>query len=100
MGAQHGFGVTAVDPVMTSAGEVYSSSIIRAHLRDGRPAKAAELLGRPWELEGRVEQGARRGRTPGLPPATHGLRDPLRPALGAYAVPRGHAPGGQHAGGP
>src|SRR3546814_3916933 len=34
MGAQHGFGVTAVEPVMTGEGEVYSSSIIRAHLRE------------------------------------------------------------------
>src|SRR3546814_19652229 len=29
MGAQHGFGVTAVEPVMTGEGEVYSSSIIQ-----------------------------------------------------------------------
>jgi len=47
MGAQHGFGVTAVDPVMPSDGEVYSSSIIRSHLREGRTGKAAELLVRP-----------------------------------------------------
>src|SRR3546814_3013496 len=81
MGAQHGFGVTAVDPVMTSDGEVYSSSIIRAHLREGRPAKAAELLGRPWEIEGRVEQGNRRGRTLGFPTANIGLGEYLRPAI-------------------
>jgi riboflavin kinase / FMN adenylyltransferase len=96
MGAQHGFGVTAVDPVMTGEGEVYSSSIIRAHLREGRPAKAAELLGRPWEIEGRVEHGDRRGRTIGFPTANIGLGDYLRPAIGVYAVQAGRDPGVEH----
>lgn len=96
MGAQHGFGVTAVDPVMTPEGEVYSSSIIRGHLREGRPAKAAELLGRPWEIEGRVEQGDRRGRTIGFPTANIGLGDYLRPAVGVYAVRAGRDPGIEH----
>ena len=98
MGAQHGFGVTAVDPVMTRDGEVYSSSIIRAHLREGRPAKAAELLGRPWEIEGRVEHGDRRGRSLGFPTANLGLGDYLRPAIGVYAVLAGRDPGVEHGG--
>lgn len=96
MGAKHGFGVTAVDPVMTGEGEVYSSSIIRRHLREGRPAKAAELLGRPWEIEGRVEQGEQRGRTIGFPTANLGLGDHLCPALGVYAVEAGIDPGVEH----
>jgi len=98
MGAQHGFGVTAVEPVMTGEGEVYSSSIIRAHLREGRPGKAAELLGRPWEIEGRVEHGDRRGRTIGFPTANLSLGDYLRPAVGVYAVLAGRDPGVEHGG--
>jgi riboflavin kinase/FMN adenylyltransferase len=98
MGARHGFGVTAVDPVMTGNGEVYSSSIIRDHLRHGRPAKAAELLGRPWEIEGRVEHGDQRGRTIGFPTANIALGDHLRPALGVYAVLAGRDPGVEHGG--
>ncbi|MGF1593130.1 MAG: bifunctional riboflavin kinase/FAD synthetase [Kiloniellaceae bacterium] len=98
MGAQNGFGVTAVDPVMTGDGQVYSSSIIRNHLREGRPAKAAELLGRPWEIEGRVEHGDQRGRTIGFPTANLGLGDYLRPALGVYAVLAGRDPGVEHGG--
>lgn len=98
MGAQHGFGVTAVDPVMTGDGEVYSSSIIRTHLREGRPAKAAELLGRPWEIEGRVERGEQRGRTIGFPTANLGLGEFLCPALGVYAVLAGRDPGVEHGG--
>jgi riboflavin kinase/FMN adenylyltransferase len=96
MGAKHGFGVTAVDPVMTGDGEVYSSSIIRDHLRQGRPAKAAELLGRPWEIEGRVEEGDQRGRTIGFATANIGLGDYLCPALGVYAVLAGRDPGVEH----
>src|SRR3546814_8497129 len=95
MGAQHGFGVTAVEPVMTGEGEVYSSSIIRAHLREGRPRKAVELLGRPWEIEGRVEHGDRSSRTNGFPTAnlTHG--DYMRTATGVYAVHAGRDPGAE-----
>jgi riboflavin kinase/FMN adenylyltransferase len=96
MGAKRGFGVTAVDPVMTGDGEVYSSSIIRDHLRQGRPAKAAELLGRPWEIEGRVEEGDQRGRTIGFATANIGLGDYLCPALGVYAVLAGRDPGVEH----
>ena len=98
MGAQHGFGVTAVEPVMTSEGEIYSSSIIREHLRAGRPAKAAQLLGRPWEAEGRVEHGDQRGRTIGFPTANLLLGDFLCPALGVYAVLAGRDPGVEHGG--
>jgi riboflavin kinase/FMN adenylyltransferase len=96
MGAKQGFGVTAVDPVMTGEGEVYSSSIIRDHLRAGRPTRATELLGRPWEIEGRVEQGEQRGRTIGFPTANLGLGDHLCPALGVYAVLAGSDPGVEH----
>lgn len=96
MGAQHGFGVTSVDPVMTGDGEVYSSSIIRHHLREGRPAKAAELLGRPWEIEGRVERGDQRGRTLGFSTANLSLGDYLRPAVGVYAVRAARDPGVEH----
>ncbi len=98
MGATHGFGVTAVDPVMTGEGEVYSSSIIRDHLRHGRPAKATELLGRPWEIEGRVEPGDQRGRTIGFATANIHLGDYLCPALGVYAVQAGRDPGVEHGG--
>jgi riboflavin kinase/FMN adenylyltransferase len=49
-------------------------------------AEAAELLGRPWEIEGTVEQGDRRGRTIGFPTANIGLGAHLRPRFGVYAV--------------
>ncbi len=89
MGAELGFGVTAIEPVRGPDGEVYSSSVIRQALRAGDPQKAARLLGRPWEIEGRVEAGDRRGRQLGFPTANLALGDLLHPALGVYAVQAG-----------
>lgn len=85
MGKALGFGVTVVEPVQQGS-EVYSSTRIRDLLVEGKPRDAAVLLGRPWEIDGRVEQGDRRGRTIGFPTANIELADYLRPAAGVYAV--------------
>ena len=85
-GARHGFGVTVVSPIEATKGVVYSSTRIRRHLTEGRPREAAVLLGRPFEIEGRIEAGDRRGRTIGFPTANLMLGDYLRPAGGVYVV--------------
>ncbi len=84
-GRAKGFGVTVLDPVMRE-GEIYSSTRIREALRAGWPSEAAELLGRPWEIEGVVEKGDQRGRTIGFPTANVALGEHLRPRFGVYAV--------------
>jgi riboflavin kinase / FMN adenylyltransferase len=94
-GAALGFGVTIVDPVAEPDGAVYSSTHIREHLVLGRPRAAAALLGRFWEIEGRVERGDERGRTIGFPTANLLLDDYLRPAAGVYAVRAGIEEGGR-----
>jgi len=86
LGARLGFGVTVVQPIAAPGGAVYSSTRIREHLAEGRPREAAVLLGRPFEIEGRVEAGDRRGHTIGFPTANLSLGDFLRPAGGVYAV--------------
>ena len=88
-GRKLGFAVTIVDPVATPGGPVYSSTRIREHLANGRPREAAALLGRFWEIDGRVERGDERGRTIGFPTANLRLEDYLRPAAGVYAVRAG-----------
>jgi len=85
MGKALGFGVTVVEPVQQGS-EIYSSTRIRNLLLEGKPRHAAVLLGRSWEIDGRVEQGDRRGRTIGFPTANIELADYLRPAAGVYAV--------------
>ena len=86
MGAKEGFGFTAVNAIEDATGEVYSSTRIRERLTDGDPRGAAEVLGRPFELEGRVVEGERRGHALGFPTANIGLGTFLRPTNGIYAV--------------
>ncbi len=86
-GAKAGFGVSVTSAVnTTSSGEPYSSSRIREHLQEGRPRRAAELLGRWWSIEGPVRGGDRRGRTIGFPTANVRLDDCIEPKHGVYAV--------------
>ena len=89
MAKVHGFDVTFIEPVLGPDGLAYSSTRIRELLGSGRPAEAAVLLGRFWEIEGRVETGDRRGHTIGFPTANLGLGDYLRPATGVYAMRAG-----------
>jgi riboflavin kinase/FMN adenylyltransferase len=93
MGKALGFGVTVVEPVQRGS-EIYSSTRIRNLLVEGKPRHAAALLGRAWEIDGRVEQGDRRGRTIGFPTANLDLADYLRPAAGVYAVRAAIGPDG------
>jgi riboflavin kinase/FMN adenylyltransferase len=88
-GRRAGFGVTILGPVTDPSGLAFSSTRVRDALIGGRPREAAHVLGRPWEIEGRVEQGDRLGRTLGFPTANLGLGDYLRPAFGVYAVRAG-----------
>jgi riboflavin kinase/FMN adenylyltransferase len=94
-GPKHGFAVKIVSPVAAPGGVVYSSTQIREHLVAGRPREAAALLGRPWEIDGRVEVGDKIGRTIGFPTANIDLADYLRPAPGVYAVRAGIEDGGK-----
>jgi riboflavin kinase/FMN adenylyltransferase len=84
-----GIAVKVIEPVATADGEVYSSTRIREYLSGGKPGHAAALLGRPFEIEGRVERGDQRGRTIGFPTANLSLGSYLRPAYGVYAVRAG-----------
>jgi riboflavin kinase/FMN adenylyltransferase len=89
MGDRLGFTVTALKPVAGPEGRVYSSTAVREALKSGEPRRAAALLGRAWEIEGRVEHGDARGRRLGFPTANIGLGEYLRPAFGVYAVQAG-----------
>ncbi|MBI0433204.1 bifunctional riboflavin kinase/FAD synthetase [Roseomonas sp. KE0001] len=80
-----GIGLTVVPPVADAAGPISSSRIRRA-LQDGYPERAAEALGRPWEIRGPVSHGDKRGRTIGFPTANVPLGRHLEPARGVYAI--------------
>ncbi len=89
-----GFGFTRVEPVLDPAGEIYSSSKVREYLAAGQPSQAATLLGRSWEIEGRVERGDRRGHKLGFATANIRLVEFMHPATGVYAVRAGIDRGG------
>jgi len=60
------FSVSIVEPVYHD-GEVISSTRIRSLLTERRIEEAAQLLGRPYSLQGRVIRGDGRGRQLGFP---------------------------------
>src|SRR5512140_527208 len=68
LGRQAGFGVHVVPPVVLG-GRTVSSTAVRALVGRGRVEEAAGLLGRPYEVAGRVVPGRRRGRLLGFPTA-------------------------------
>jgi len=88
LAAKYGFEVTAVEK-LGEGEERFSSTAIRNLLREGDPREAARMLGRYWEIEGRVEHGDRRGRLLGFPTANVPYRDYLHPKKGVYAIRAG-----------
>jgi riboflavin kinase/FMN adenylyltransferase len=90
LGEEYAFGVSVIEPV-TWKDQVCSSSRIREAVQRGDVALAADLLGHPFLLEGRVVHGDRRGHDLGYPTANlrpHGRR-PVLPPAGVYAVRAG-----------
>jgi riboflavin kinase/FMN adenylyltransferase len=73
-------------PPLEHAGRVISSSRVREALAAGDVDIATALLGRPFDIDGLVVQGDRRGRLLGFPTAN--LRTPVEalPRDGVYAV--------------
>jgi riboflavin kinase/FMN adenylyltransferase len=100
MGPLLGFSVTII-PEVTIGGRDVNSTRIRALLGEGRVEQAAELLGRPYAIRGRVVEGDRRGRTLGFPTANLAPENELLPAPGVYAadvrfLDAGDPPAGRH----
>jgi riboflavin kinase/FMN adenylyltransferase len=83
-GARAGFGVDVIDKVLVE-GELVSSTRVRGYLRGGDLAAARRLLGRDYDLDGVVVNGARRGRDLGFPTAN--IQTDIEPlcAPGIYA---------------
>jgi riboflavin kinase/FMN adenylyltransferase len=86
IGRDLGYRVRVIDPV-DQAGEPVRSSRIRALLgQDGNVVRAAEFLGRPYQLWGQVVRGAHRGQALGYPTANLAVTpDRVVPAFGIYA---------------
>jgi riboflavin kinase/FMN adenylyltransferase len=84
-GGRAGFSVETLPP-LRDRGHAISSSAIREALAQGRVADAAELLGHPWFVTGRVIEGDKRGRALGFPTANIRLDPACGLRHGIYAV--------------
>ncbi len=86
LGKEYGFEVLNVEPV-SSASHRVSSTNIRNLLLDGHVAEAAELLGQPYSLSGKVIRGNQIGKRIGYPTANllFDESNKLIPATGVYA---------------
>ncbi|RNF85073.1 bifunctional riboflavin kinase/FAD synthetase [Montanilutibacter psychrotolerans] len=93
IGEECGFVAGEIAPVLLD-GERVSSTRIRAALQAGDFATAAQLLGRPYAIGGRVVRGKQLGRTLGFPTAN--LRfGGKTPALSGIYATRVHGVGPQ-----
>lgn len=78
--------VTAVQKLRDQNGEIISSSRIRSFLRDGEVEKASGLMEHPFEIEGYVIHGAKRGRQIGFPTINIEPKESILPRIGVYAA--------------
>jgi riboflavin kinase/FMN adenylyltransferase len=99
LGGVHGFAVEVIPAVGLDDGHAISSTSIRRAVAGGDLKRAAEGLGRPYSISGRVVPGAGRGQSLGyrtlnveLPPGRK-----LLPPAGVYAV-RAQTPSGPFGG--
>lgn len=67
-------------------GQRVSSSLVRGHLALGDFKTAAELLGRPFRVHGKVIHGDKRGKALGFPTANLAYKRVNSPLAGVYAV--------------
>lgn len=85
LGRQLGFQAEAL-PTVEACGQRASSSAVREALAAGDMATAAQLLGRPYSISGRVIGGERLGRRIGYPTANIQLKHNRPPVNGIFAV--------------
>lgn len=85
MGKEHGFEVENMNTYKVDADRV-SSTRIRELLTLGDLNGAAQCLGRPYRLCGRVAHGNKRGRTIGFPTMNINMHRLVSPLHGVYAV--------------
>ncbi len=84
LGSRVGMGLSVV-PQVTANGVVCSSTKIREFVLEGRVEGARILLGRDFEIDGKVVRGFGRGRTLGVPTANLAQDGEILPKPGVYA---------------
>lgn len=83
---RYGFTVKEIKSVLTTDGEMISSTAVRKHVLAGNLDRAAAMLGRPFSVLGTVEHGDHRGHELGFPTANVNPHNEVLPPDGVYAV--------------
>ena len=84
-GEEYGFKVEDTRSFQVSGHRV-SSTMIRDALSEGELSKAAQMLGRPYSVCGRVVHGDKRGRAIGFPTANIQMQRKNTPIEGVFAI--------------
>ena len=84
-GRERGFEVADTRTVLSGSDRI-SSTLIREALLEGDLARAEALLGKPYEVCGRIIHGQKRGRTMGFPTANLLMQRKNTPVRGVFAV--------------
>jgi len=84
-GEKHGFTVEDT-PTIIHQGKRISSTRIRDALSENKLDEAAELLGRPYRISGRVMHGEKVGSQLGFPTANIAIKKQTPPLQGVFAV--------------
>lgn len=85
LGEQHGFTLEDLPP-FGGEGVIYSSSLVRSAIAEGRVDAASRILGRYYQISGTVVHGRDIGSAIGFPTANIATENELIPADGVYAV--------------
>lgn len=93
-GERFGFTVSIAAAVTDPDIGKISSTAIREALKVGQTQLAADMLGRPFTIEGMVIEGKKLGRALGFPTANVALGDYIHPRFGIYAT-RSHLSDGR-----
>ena len=80
---RHEFGFVEIPPV-ASRGTIASSTHVRHRIREGQVSRACRMLGRWFEIEGRIVAGAGRGRNVTVPTLNLEPDNELLPRSGVY----------------
>jgi riboflavin kinase/FMN adenylyltransferase len=84
LGVDYGYSTNVVNPIEVK-GEIVSSRLIRAALKEGDLPRTNLLLGRSYQLSGEVVHGDGRGKTLGIPTANLSIwADQALPKPGVY----------------
>jgi riboflavin kinase/FMN adenylyltransferase len=80
---RHEFGLVEISPV-ASRGVVVSSTNVRQRIQEGHVSRACRMLGRWFEIEGRIVSGEGRGRNVTVPTLNLEPDNELLPRSGVY----------------